>query len=709
MKKIYFPHLNIIVLLLITLLFPQLISGQGEIPENYYDLSLEELMNLKVVTASKLEENLFDAPATMIVITDEQIKERGYLYFDEVLRDIPGFDLVHVWGTFPTIWAQRGLYGAEGKRTIVMIDGIVENNILEGNVLGGPQYSLHNVKRIEIIWGPASALYGANAYSGIINIVTKQGSDINHLEFSQGIGSFNTIYETFIGGYSTLDYDLIVSGSLYNTNGPVFKERHPEYNNSYVENAYSIFIKSRYKKFKFGFYRYDRPMGDGQFSNSPAVNGYGLPPYGYENSEGTDGGEAQTDIMGQKGSKWHSITQTAFLSYQNHSEKSGLNWKIYSRYTAIDDDSEIFEYSMEKDEFVKLLSFHQSYLHGLETQYYYNTSNSTITAGFQYTLSDVEKGYRGTDSLADGSPVFVDEDERNSVIYHNLGLYAQYWYNFDFLQSAAFISGLRYDMNNMFPNSLNPRAGLVIKATDKINVKLLFGKAYRTPNNFELYSKTTIRIPNPDLESEKATSTSIDLDLCPTKSWLLRTSVFANYYEDLIVSNVNIGDIDGDGDENTQNINIGKAKTAGIEFKIDYINKHSDIFFNFTWQQGEQNDGNGYYDIPNTAEFKWNTGITYRHPLLGSIYAVGNYVGSRSTSLTNPVKSIDGYFVVNLNYNSKKLYNSLFSFQLRIDNLFDANYTDPGIRSASGKYYGTRHLQPGRIISCNLQFDLDIL
>ena len=101
------------------------------------DMSIEELLNVKVITASRQEERITEAPATVMVITREQIRERGYEELEDVLRDLPGIDFVHVQGLFPTIWTQRGLYGDENKRTLVLIDGIVENNILEGNVLAG--------------------------------------------------------------------------------------------------------------------------------------------------------------------------------------------------------------------------------------------------------------------------------------------------------------------------------------------------------------------------------------------------------------------------------------------------------------------------------------------------------------------------------------------------------------------------------------------
>src|SRR3569623_725533 len=124
---------------------------------------------------------------------------------EDALHDVPGIDLIHI----------RGMYGAVYLRALLMIDGIVDNNILGTNDLAGPAYSLHNVDRIEIIWGPASALYGANAFGGVINIITKKGGDINGVEAEEGYGSFNTRFQKLSMGLRKANLEFAVAGTLY--------------------------------------------------------------------------------------------------------------------------------------------------------------------------------------------------------------------------------------------------------------------------------------------------------------------------------------------------------------------------------------------------------------------------------------------------------------------------------------------------------------
>src|ERR1700733_1434007 len=137
------------------------------------NLSLDNLMNIQVVTASGYMQTTSEAPSTIHVITAQQIADRGYEQLEDALRDVPGIDMIHLNGYAPTLFYFRGMYGAENLRALLMIDEIVENNIIGSNDMAGPAYSLQNIDHIEIIWGPVSALYGSNAFGGVINMITK--------------------------------------------------------------------------------------------------------------------------------------------------------------------------------------------------------------------------------------------------------------------------------------------------------------------------------------------------------------------------------------------------------------------------------------------------------------------------------------------------------------------------------------------------------
>lgn len=179
MKKI----LSIILYCLFSFLIAQ--------EQDYMNLSLEELLNVDVTTASKVAQKSNLAPATVIVITEDQISARGYRSLNDVLRDLPGINIANAadprW--YNSIYV-RGL--GEQEKFVVLLDGIKISSPTGEMLPIIENYPVHIAKQIEIIYGPASALYGADAVSGVINIISKD-SKTNNLNLNLEGGNFNSL------------------------------------------------------------------------------------------------------------------------------------------------------------------------------------------------------------------------------------------------------------------------------------------------------------------------------------------------------------------------------------------------------------------------------------------------------------------------------------------------------------------------------------
>jgi iron complex outermembrane receptor protein len=139
--------------------------------------SLESQMEQSVSTSTKTEQRAAQTPAVVTVVTAEEIQARGYTSLAEILRSIPGFydvyDLVH---HNVGVRGINGGEGAAGSVIKVMIDGHpVDYRPTTGNYFGEELIPLDAIERVEVIRGPASALYGANAFLGVVNIITKSG------------------------------------------------------------------------------------------------------------------------------------------------------------------------------------------------------------------------------------------------------------------------------------------------------------------------------------------------------------------------------------------------------------------------------------------------------------------------------------------------------------------------------------------------------
>ena len=164
-----------------------------------------------VTSVSKKAENIYETPATIMIVTREEIENRGYNDLIELLKDIPGFDLTMFYGPEYTNVYQRGFRQNNTEKTLLLIDGIEENDLWTNWAYIDRQYPLSNVERVEIIYGPASTMYGPNAFSGVINVIMKNSVDAIKPGRSLGVSA-----KVNYGTYNTATVDLSISGKKRN-------------------------------------------------------------------------------------------------------------------------------------------------------------------------------------------------------------------------------------------------------------------------------------------------------------------------------------------------------------------------------------------------------------------------------------------------------------------------------------------------------------
>ena len=137
------------------------------------DLSLEELSNLRVTTATLRPERYSDAPASLYVITGDDIRRSGATSLPEALRLAPNLEVARVSGTTWAITA-RGFLNVITNKLLVLVDGrTLYTTVLSGVLWDAQDVMLEDIDRIEVISGPGGALFGANAFAGVVNIITK--------------------------------------------------------------------------------------------------------------------------------------------------------------------------------------------------------------------------------------------------------------------------------------------------------------------------------------------------------------------------------------------------------------------------------------------------------------------------------------------------------------------------------------------------------
>ena len=134
--------------------------------EDILRMSFYDLMNIEVISASKVPQQIKDVSATVHVISAEQIRERGHFTLEEALSDLPGFQFRNIVG-FNSYVFMRGA-PSQNNLILLLVDGVQINELNSGGFYSGGQFNLSDIERIEVVYGPASALYGTNAISGVM-------------------------------------------------------------------------------------------------------------------------------------------------------------------------------------------------------------------------------------------------------------------------------------------------------------------------------------------------------------------------------------------------------------------------------------------------------------------------------------------------------------------------------------------------------------
>jgi len=189
------------------------------------------LARTRTTSVSKKAEQIELTPATIAIITDEDIRNRGYMDLQALFHDLSGFDISRSMGiTYANLY-QRGYRSAAATdRTMLLVDGVEDNEIWSNFAWISRQYALSNIKRIEIVYGPASTIYGANAFSGVVNIVTKDEFDYfdvtkkskrlhNYLKINAQtvLGAYNTRYTDVTAAVRSKKIFFTLTGRIYET------------------------------------------------------------------------------------------------------------------------------------------------------------------------------------------------------------------------------------------------------------------------------------------------------------------------------------------------------------------------------------------------------------------------------------------------------------------------------------------------------------
>jgi len=703
----------------------------------------EELLFMEipmVVTATKTVQKISDAPASVIVVTKDQINERGYDDLLDLIQDLPEVDVQSRTGEeFYNHVIIRG--NASQEKFIIMRDGYRVDSPTNERIPIGENFPLYNANRVEVVYGPASALYGADAFTGVINIITKDASEIDGAELAFSAGSFG--YQNHylnMGDHLSENVKLSAGGHWQKADNADLSKYYDEYDMnvplvtfghvttidaneredfSAKTGSYSAYIKINIdERFTLGisesYFRHPTTMGVApQYSSFDDRVKWETLIRNYYGEYRFDSGEK---LSGKSSIAYHTYELLPSSKYQNIYVDFGDAYK-YARSKKFSFEQQI-DYKLEDHTVVG----------GVLYENFYALPKTYDLMGRKFDpdspVSEQSYYYGGTENEPGVDPLPVKIFELN---YENTAAYLQaqsFW-----SERVSSTLGVRYDYNSRYGETINPRGGVVVKTDPGPTIKVLYGEAYLSPSPFEAYAyhfgtfnryssgkfiqdAGSVSLPNPDLEPEKSKTTELVIQQDFSKALSMELAGFYTEVDDVIqsVKYNNISSYYIDGGIVTdwyRRENVGEATYFGGHLSFDYKKSFGafnlKLWGNYSYIDGETKEFDrttGEYDKKRLiliSQNKIKGGMTivygkyYVTPVVRWIGETHTVYIDRSTARDQKVRS---YTLVNLHAGANDLIKNL-SASINIRNLFDVRYYNAG---GSGLSFVKAPQEPRRVV-----------
>jgi iron complex outermembrane receptor protein len=616
------------------------------------------------------------APAVATVITGEEIKAIGATDLDQVLETVPGLHVSNAPRGYSPLYTIRGIYTESNPQILVLINDIPITNVYvgdRGQIWGG--MPVNNIARIEIIRGPGSAIYGADAFAGTINIITKTAADINGTEFGARAGSFNTREGWMLHGSQINGFNIALSLEVLKSDGQdstIEEDAQTGY-----DTMFGALFGSPNASLAPGPVNLQRDNIDARLDIARDKWRFHA---GYQNRDdiGTGAGVAQAlDPAGTNDSRrinadltysstlGNSWDFTGQLSYFDTSAESDLVLYPPGAFGGAFPDGMIGNpYVYERHSRLGLSAFY----HGIEEH------NIRIGAGVVH--NDMYKIEESKNFAPDGSPLpggVTDVSDDPSLVFiepHDRRV------SYIFIQDEWSLApdwnltgGVRYDHYSDFGNTTNPRLALVWQTRYNLTTKLLYGRAFRPPAFNELYNiNNPVALGNPDLDPEKIDTYEIAFDHQYSDDLNLKLNLFRYLMSDILRIPPNTS--------TTQN--TGEIDGHGLEFEASYnASQNIRIVGNYALQKSEEDETDS--DVANAPQHQIYVRTDMKMASQWKVSAQINWVADRQRDITDSREPIDDYTTVDLTLRYA-LTNSPWEFALSGHNLFDADAREPSPR-----------------------------
>jgi len=643
------------VLSAVGLFFVLMQTGLAQEQEKKEDIKGFDLGQV-VVTATRTQRQIANIPASVSVIGSEDIKASAFERVDDILRATAGLNVDYHYGMH-TVAGNRPVNlrgtGGYGERTLVLVDGVPQNNANNGWVEWS-QIPKEAIERIEIVRGPSSALYGSNAMGGVINIITKKPEKGRETWLQQSVGTMGTWSTKLTQQEKIGKWGYFITGGYgesdgYNASKPRFSYDIKRFSREDRILAKLFYDIDEDSGVSFGFSRYHHKLGRGRKYF-----------YGYTEN------------------------YRYWLDWFRNDEKVQWKGQLFvndDKWDSYFDKAPNYN-SLYRREVIPMLAIGGSLQSSIELSNW-----NSLTIGVDYKHSDLEKKdryYSGPprSSGVEGKQRYISTFINDEIKLFDDALIVSLGGRFDYIKAY---DGKNWDTNpgNDYDNNFSsedwsrfsPKLGVAWHLSESTTLKSSIGKGFKAPSLYELYTTLT-RGPlyiecNPELKPEKVLSYDLTLEHLFSEFLMGRASIYQSHAKDFI-------GYDTITSTHWKRDNISKVRMRGIEMELEGImSQQWQWFANYTYNESKIREYSADSSVegnflPYTPRHKVGLGLTYTNPQLFDSRLVFNYRNKRYTDNENTSK-LDSSCTVDFSISRQVSKNC--ELALNIENLFDDDYT----------------------------------
>lgn len=686
-------------------------SSMNAFAQNNDVLDENFVLDEMVVSATRSEKKLLDTAASVSVITDKDLNKMHINNLDEAFVKIPGVYVGRLSGIGSTT-SQTVMRGVNAANSVaVLVDGVQVNDSYNGSVTWSA-IPVDMVKRVEVLRGPASVLYGGNALAGVINIITKD-VDKTSVNLKLSYGSNNTQnHSLYVAGKASDKLDFNVNYEKKKTDGYITD---PVLSSKAVFGAETTTTNTGAKRWIIGNkgkrqwdentvgvgfkYHFDESKSLAlDFTKNEYEYSYSAPT-SYFGDDIIKKAGTYFSTPGEKASNKYNMTyndnENGWKAVVGYSDQYKQHDTSISKATDSSKPNTRFSFDLQKNQ---TISANNNAVFGLN--YRKDEMDATV-----YKLADKfnSDSKIAVDSMASGtnksfSAYIMDEHKFSDRWTATAGLRYDKWSTDGRILLPNKTEAINYDESTY--DNWSPSLSVMYKPEADSSVYLSWGKAFEAPSLYRMYSSSyssnVYNIANPNLKPQKAETFELGYKKDLNNKSAIGVSVYDTKYKGLLYKN-SLGVVDGMNATCYQNAGEAEAKGFELELNHNFDDKWS-AFLNYTYQNPvikkalKATEKDKYVTAIPKEVFR--AGVTYSDDKWSGMLT-GEYISKRfsktdnSDTVNGVYGSYDPYFIMNMDISYS--FNKNYTLTASVNNILDRDFFN---------YY----YQPGRTYSVELNY-----